>query len=131
MPYPTTIKAYAPPGRQSDVEAWYDGLRPAQRTRVRADRLEYLAKLQERLWGLPYFGRLKAGPCRGLGYIRVKIEKNHYRLVGFFGAVNTEFIIVSCILKKSRTLLKNDCKTAQARRKRVEDNPEMSHEWEF
>ncbi len=131
MPYVTIIKAYAPPGRRSDVEAWYDGLRPAQRLRVRADRLEYLAKLPERLWGLPYFGRFNTGPCKGLGNIKVKVERNHYPLVGFFGAVNTEFTIVSCILKKRRTLSRNDCKTAQARRKLVENNPEVSYEWKF
>ncbi len=131
MQYLWALKVFEPRGRVSEVEAWYDGLKPAQRMRVRAERLEYLVQLPRHLWQMPAFEEFSTGPCKGLGNIRIKVERNHFRLLGFFGPDDRGFTVLSFHMKKTRTLPKNDCETAHARRIRVIEDTGLIHEWQF
>jgi len=131
MRYLWRLMIFEPRGRESELEKWYDRLTPKQRLKVRANRLEYLVKLPRAEWRPPYFEYMTSGPCKGLSEIKIKVERNHFRLLGFFGPDSGEFTIVSFLEKKSRTLSKQDCETVKSRVKHVTQTTGSTHEWDF
>ncbi len=113
------------------MEEWYDSLPEKERMKVRTGRLVYLSNQPKANWHYPHYRPLTGGPCDGLAEIRVKPRDTEVRLLGFWGPGKADFTFVLVTGKKVRRLPKHTCETAQQRKKRVIENPEQAHEWQF
>lgn len=115
------------------VAKWYDGLSDDGQEKCDT-KLRYLAgctqnwRVYDEAVGFKY---IASGPGKGLGEIKVKIDRVRYRLIGFAGPYSGDFTVLLVTNKKSWTLRDGIWKTATDRRKLVEKNKDLAHEWDI
>lgn len=112
------------------VAKWYDGLSDTGQENCDT-RLRHLAGCTQN-WRVYYEAvGFKNIASKGLGEIKVKIDRVGYRLIGFSGPDSGDFTVLLVTDKKSRTLRDSIWDTAQKRRKLVENNKDLAHEWDI
>ena len=123
------LRKYVPSRGDDEVEAWYSGLA----TKARADTRIKLDYLRQSIihWGKPRFEHITSGSGKGLGEIKFRYGKVRIRLIGFFGPAGSGFTILKVAKKDSRKLPTRVWEAAQARRERVLNKNELSHEWKI
>lgn len=123
------LRKFVTENGRDEVGEWYSNLTAGQRGGVRP-RLDYLRQSREH-WEKNRYKSINSGAGKALGEIRLKIGGVQYRLIGFFGPADSGFTVLTVEVKKSPKLADHIWDKAQARRKRVEANKELSHEWEI
>ena len=91
--------------------------------------IEILSSAIKEHWVKPRFEYIKSGPGKGLGEIKFRYQKVRIRLLGFSGPYGNDFTVLMVETKDSRKLPKRVWEKAQARRERVLNKKELSHEW--
>lgn len=124
-----TLRKYVSESGNDEVEAWYSGLTTKDRAKTRV-KLDYLRSSITN-WAKPSFEHITSGPGKGLGEIKFRYGRVRVRLLGFFGPYGDDFTVLKIEQKSSRTLPKGAWETAQKRRTRVTNQPELAHEWEI
>lgn len=118
-----TLRKHVSPSGRDEVAAWYDGLTQADQALV-LRRLQQLCDMPRDQWRAPYYKQLE-GSDGLLGRIRLR----SYRLIGFFGPFQGGFTIVRAFRKKGKEDYNRAMDKCLARRKEIEAEPELSHEW--
>ncbi|MEQ9191201.1 MAG: hypothetical protein RLQ25_11995 [Alphaproteobacteria bacterium] len=80
---------------------------------------------------MPLYEQITSGPGTGLGYIRAKYGQRQVRIVGFMNPADDVFTAVLPVIKKSRTLSRQDWETAQRRRRSIQNGSNQTGDWEF
>jgi hypothetical protein len=122
------FRTYRPNPRRDDAAQWYAALPPKSRAKVYR-RLSQLRQWPRDKWGIPFF-RMLHGECRGLGEVRIKLDRIQWRPIGFFGPAELEFTILLIAHEKGGKFVPRDtCSIGQTRMAEVTQSPDRTHEW--
>ena len=122
------IRHYRSFSGRSDVSDWYLGLRPKGRAKV-AVRIDYLRQQPRERWTRPHFDQLH-GDGRGLGEIRIKLDRVQQRLFGMFGPERSQFTILLIAEEKNgRYSPPSAIGTSQTRKKEIDDGIATAAQW--
>jgi hypothetical protein len=114
---------------RDEFDEWYGSLSPVTRAKVRAT-LDDLAALPAAQWDRPRYGHLKGDDWKGFHEIILKVEGHQIRLVGYWGPVRGQFIIVMRHDKNEQgPLASRHSKVARDRRAEIESNSARAKVW--
>jgi hypothetical protein len=114
---------------RDEFDEWYGSLSSITRAKVRAT-LDDLAALPAAQWDRPRYGHLKGDNWKGFHEIILKVEGHHIRLVGYWGPIQGQFIIVLRHDKNEQgALASKHSKVARDRRAEVQINPARAKVW--
>lgn len=124
------IRGYKSDRNERVINDWYK--QQDQAVKAKFDvRIKYLAERKRNEWEMPYF-RLLHGPCHGLGEIRLKANKVHWRSVGFFSGPDEFTILIFVQEKGGRFQPKETCEIANRRKDQVlRQKEKYTYEWEI
>ena len=94
-----TFKCFLNASGRDLIDEWYSEQDGKARAAVDAV-LEILASLPKKEWDRPAWAQLSGDSCKDLSEVRIKSDKRQLRLVGYFGPVENEFVLLFCFQKQ-------------------------------
>lgn len=112
------FKSYVLPGGRDALTDWYD--RQTDSVQGALDvLLEYLEQRTRDEWRRPEFDLL-SGKMRDIGELRFKADRKQYRILGFFGPLQSEFtLLIGASKKGSQYDPKDALETALKRKNEI------------
>jgi hypothetical protein len=110
-----------------EIRTWFD----AQSANVRgtfASRLRFFSQNPQPNWPTKYFKMLSTKPCKGLGEVRMFVDKVQHRPLTFFDKSKrmTLTFVICAIEKDGEFLPRNACKVGNQRKTEIEANAARS-----